>query len=328
MSRETDERDAIQAMNTTLRIALCAALGIALVAGLPVGASVAAPQEEPVAAPQEEPALAPHEEVAQVVAGERDPTIDLFVAKCASCHSVGQGARIGPDLSGAHERRDRDWLTRMIETPSRMLPSDAIARQLLVEYGNVKMPDLGLTGDQVSSLIDLIERCSTVPCVLAAELVPVANATEVDVALGEALFLGYEPLLNGAAPCISCHTVRGAATIIPGGTLATDLTHTFARLGDEGLDAALRSPPFALMNKVFSDHPLDPIEAFALRAYLNEANRTEPPDTAALSLPLFGLLGAGLALVVLNAFWARRLRGVRQPLTRSATRRPSQGEFN
>ena len=54
-----------------------------------------------------------------------------------------------------------------------------------------------------------------------------------DVARGRALFTGNAGLKNGAVPCLSCHTARGAAAGIGGGLFARDLTHVFARLGDE-----------------------------------------------------------------------------------------------
>jgi len=247
---------------------------------------------------------------------EVDPRIELFVAKCASCHTVGKGDRVGPDLSGVHTRRDRAWLQQMIQTPNSMLSSDADARNLLLQYNGVKMPDLGLSAEDVSSLIDLVTECSDTPCVLAGKFVAVAEATEVEIARGRELFVGNETLVGGGVPCISCHTVRGMNSAVPGGTLGVDLTHAFARLGDEGLDVALKNPVFPVMNKVFVDHPLETDEAFALRAFLNEANSNPAADASALSLPLFGLLGAGAVLVLLNAIWGRRLRGVREPMTR------------
>lgn len=248
-----------------------------------------------------------------------DPTVELFVAKCASCHTVGKGVRVGPDLVGAHERRDRDWLLQMIRTPSALLSRDADARRLLLEYDNVRMPDPGITEEQTVSLYDLIVRCSAEPCVLAGKFVAVTEATEEDFARGEALFLGHERTVNGSVACISCHNVGGVDSFVPGGTLATDLTHVFARLGDEGLDAALKNPAFPLMNKVFTDHPLDPEEAFALRAFLYEANRGTVAAGDNASLPLVGVLGAGVVLMILNAFWSRRLKGVRKPLTGSSS---------
>ncbi len=320
MSNRASDHDRRRIAGISLSVVVLAVVAT-LAAYAPVAARPAAPQDPatPTAsssapAQQQDPA-AP---TAAEVMAEADPLVELYVSKCSSCHSVGGGDRVGPDLVNVGDRRSRDWLTRMIQTPSTMLASDPDARQMLTQYGNVKMPDQGLTDEQVAGLIDLIGRCSLEPCQLAGTFVPVTEATPADVARGEALFLGHETFVNGAVPCVSCHTAQGAESWIPGGTLAQDLTHTYARLGDEGLDAALKSPAFLLMNKIYSDHPLDAQEAFALRAFLHEINRVEPESSRAASLPLFGVLGAGAALAVLNAFWARRLRGVRQPLTQSS----------
>ena len=57
-------------------------------------------------------------------------------------------------------------------------------------------------------------------------------------------------------------------------------------------------------------------EVFALRAFLRTSNQeTAPADDGFLSALLFGALGTIAALVALNAAWARRLTGVRKPLT-------------
>jgi len=264
----------------------------------------------PVRAEQPEPRTVPPS-----VADEPDPSVELFVAKCASCHTVGKGERVGPDLERVHERRDPDWLRQMIQVPSQLLGRDADARQLLVEFNNVRMPDLGLTSEQVESLVELIARCSATPCDLVGKFTPVTEAADADFIRGEALFTGRERTAGGAVACVSCHNVAGLNTFVPGGTLATDLTHVFARLGDEGLDAALKNPSFPLMNKIFVDHPLDAEEVFALRSFLYEANRGGDSERDKASLPLFGVLGAIGVLVVLNALWRRRLKGVRKPLT-------------
>ena len=285
---------------------------LGLVALLANGVSA---QEPPTGSSTQEQ-TAPLSAQAQEPVLESDPAIELFAAKCSSCHTVGKGVRVGPDLAGAHERRSPAWLHEMIRTPSNLLGRDPDARKLLVDFNNVRMPDLGLTSEQVDSLIALITRCSAEPCDLAGKLVPVTEATPADIARGEELFTGRERTANGSVACISCHQVGGLDTFVPGGTLAVDLTHAFARLGDEGLDAALKNPSFALMNKVFADHPLEPTEAFALRAFLYESNLRGAPLGSAASLPLFGVIGTVVVLLVLNAFWRRRLRGVRRAMTR------------
>lgn len=255
---------------------------------------------------------------AQEAAAEPDPMEDLFVRKCASCHTVGKGQRVGPDLQGAHERRGPGWVASMIRTPSAMLASDPVARRLLQEFQGVRMPDLGLNAEQAKGLADLIARCSGEPCDLVGALVPVATATAADVERGRSLYLGTEALSGEGAPCISCHTVRGAGAPIPGGLLSKDLTHAFGRLGDEGLDAALKNPAFLVMNRVYADHPLSTDEVFALRAFLHEANRREPGPESTWDPLLVAVIGTLLVLAILNAAWARRLRGVRVALTRGA----------
>ena len=208
------------------------------------------------------------------------PAEELFARKCGSCHTVGKGVRVGPDLKDAHKRRSRAWLLGFVKQPSALLDSDADARNLLAQFNGVRMPDLGLSNAEAATLVDLIVRCSTEPCSLAGKFTAARLATKQDVARGR------------------------------------DLTNAFARIGDEGLDAALAQPAYPLMNKVFALHPLDPAEAFALRAFLYQANLGgEPARDATLSVTLFGGLGAAVSVVALNAAWRRRLRGVRKPLT-------------
>ena len=243
------------------------------------------------------------------------PMEELFSRRCASCHTVGKGVRVGPDLKDAHKRRTRVWLESLVKAPNTALDTDPDARALLAQFNNVRMPDLGLSDADVKGLVDLIGRCSTEACNLTGKLTPVTQAVEADFARGRAFFLGNAKLKAGAIPCISCHTVRGVGSAVPGGTLAKDLTNVFARLGDEGLDRALASPAFPLMNKVFAAHPLDQAEVFALRAFLYKANLGgEPKGDDSLSIGLFAGAGVGAVLLLLNAAWSRRLRGVRKPM--------------
>lgn len=247
---------------------------------------------------------------------------DLYVAKCASCHSVGQGDRVGPDLKGATERRDPAWLRAMIAAPSRVLDTDPAARALLAKYNNVRMPDLGLSDQQVEELVTLLTHCSRRDCDLKGKFRPVTEAVESDVLLGRALFDGDVSAQGGAPACVSCHSAAGSEAPMGGGTLAKDLTFAFGRLGDEGLDAALRNPAFPVMNKVFAAASVTEQEAFALRAFLAQANRSAgAAEAKPLSVPVAGVAVAGGVMVALNAAWGRRLRGVREPLVNNKERR-------
>lgn len=82
----------------------------------------------------------------------------IFQNTCASCHTVGQGDKIGPDLMGVTERRERNWLTRYILVPDEVLASgDATATALYKKYKNVAMPNLGLAKDEVADVLSFIE---------------------------------------------------------------------------------------------------------------------------------------------------------------------------
>jgi cytochrome c2 len=251
---------------------------------------------------------------AQPSAAPDPAVVELFVRKCASCHTVGKGIRVGPDLKGALDRRGRPWVERFVATPSAMLDSDPQARELLGRFNGVRMPDLGLSAAEVSRLAELVALCSAAACDLQGRFTPVTQTTPQHVAQGRDLFAGRTALQNGGASCLSCHTARGTNAAIAGGSFAVDLTNVYARLGDQGLDAALRAPAFRVMGRVFAARPLTVEEALALRAFLHDSNRAPIAPEEAFSLPLLGGIGALAALGVLNAIWARRLRGVRSAL--------------
>lgn len=79
----------------------------------------------------------------------------LFARHCAACHSIGhEDKKIGPDLLGVANARNRDWLVRIIQTPEELLRAkDPLATALLEKYNHVIMPDLSLGDEQVEYLI-------------------------------------------------------------------------------------------------------------------------------------------------------------------------------
>lgn len=82
----------------------------------------------------------------------------IFRTRCAACHSVGDGAGLGPDLAGVTEHRDREWLVRWIMAPDEVIAAgDPIAIGLLHEWNDIRMPNLGLDEKQARSVIDFME---------------------------------------------------------------------------------------------------------------------------------------------------------------------------
>lgn len=78
----------------------------------------------------------------------------LFASKCSVCHTLGKGDRLGPDLAGVTDRRERAWLLRYIQRPDEVLASgDPVATALYNKYRKVGMPYLGLGSSDVEDLI-------------------------------------------------------------------------------------------------------------------------------------------------------------------------------
>lgn len=85
----------------------------------------------------------------------------LFESRCASCHSIGGGDRIGPDLSRVTSRRNPAWLARYLKEPDAVLAEgDPIAVLLFARYRQISMPNLRLGDDDVAALINFLDERS------------------------------------------------------------------------------------------------------------------------------------------------------------------------
>lgn len=76
---------------------------------------------------------------------------------CASCHTFGKGRLVGPDLQGATERREEEWLKKWIKNPDEMLRTDPIAKEMLKEY-MVPMPNQGLNDEEVDAVVEYMKH--------------------------------------------------------------------------------------------------------------------------------------------------------------------------
>jgi protein SCO1 len=82
----------------------------------------------------------------------------MFRTRCAACHTIGGGDGVGPDLMGVTSARGRDWLTRYILAPDKMLAAkDPVAVALFNKYHKVKMPNLHLAPLDVKTLLDYVD---------------------------------------------------------------------------------------------------------------------------------------------------------------------------
>jgi protein SCO1/2 len=82
----------------------------------------------------------------------------LFKTRCASCHTMGGGNEIGPDLINVAVVRDRAWLKRWIKEPDVMLAEgDPLGTQLVKQYGGLPMPNLALNDVDLEALVEFLE---------------------------------------------------------------------------------------------------------------------------------------------------------------------------
>jgi mono/diheme cytochrome c family protein len=248
-------------------------------------------------------------------AGAEEPSAaaTLFAKKCSSCHTLGEGDRQGPDLLGVTKRRDAAWLRDFIRTPGALIDSgDKVANELLARFNNVRMPEQPLTDAELKDLFAYLDDCAAKGgCKVALGKVKHAKeATDVEVEAGRRLFEGSRPFAKGGASCISCHDVRGIG-LVGGGTLARDLTHAYARLGDGALSAALENTPFPIMKDIYAKRALTESERFQVKAFLARVARDGTPASRDHNFLYLGAVGLLLALGAIGLFWAGRMKGVR-----------------
>jgi len=86
----------------------------------------------------------------------------LYRRLCAGCHTVGKGSKVGPDLAGIAERRDRDWLLRFIASPQKLrAQKDPIALGLVASFPTVRMPPMGITTNDAGDLLAYVAYLET-----------------------------------------------------------------------------------------------------------------------------------------------------------------------
>lgn len=239
----------------------------------------------------------------------------LFQAFCTACHSIGQGKKIGPDLMGVTERRERAWLKKMIQKPSEMLATDPIAMKLLEEY-QVEMMDMDLTDEQVEALIKYLENpaAATPAASSAAGTTSAASqSAKREIVLtpferGRNYFQGTTRLQNRGPSCVSCHSIAYPG-VTSGGNLGPDLTHAVTRLGSDQVTNIIKDMPYAIKKDAYKKHELTDKEIKSIVTFLettNDQSQSVRGMNYTGRLLYSGLLGAILLLGIYSCVWYKR----------------------
>ncbi|HEU5291979.1 MAG TPA: c-type cytochrome [Cyclobacteriaceae bacterium] len=211
----------------------------------------------------------------------------MFKSFCVSCHTIGKGKLIGPDLSDVHTRRTDDWLVEFITSTQAMIKKgDADAVAVFKEFNQTIMPDAPYSVDEIKSIITyikskspsyVVEAAPTPTQVKAEPEIPVRSvneATDAEIEIGQMIFAGQNRLTGGGPGCISCHHVKNDK-LIGGGLLAKDLTDAFSRMNEASIKAILTSPPFPAMKEAYQSAPITDEEAYNLIAFLKVADEDQ-----------------------------------------------------
>lgn len=239
-----------------------------------------------------------------------DPA-DAFDKKCASCHTIGGGDDVGPDLKEVSKRRDMTWLVRFIkESQSMVQEGDPIAVELFNKYRQKKMPDQEFSDDEIKQLISFMDSG---PTNKVQKFKSALESTDKDIAYGKALFEGNIRFANAGPSCLSCHSA-GHAGIIGGGALGPDLTLAYSGYGDNGISKVLTKVSFPSMASIYAKHPLTEQEVFGLKAYLYSVDKIGNVNNGtSKKFLLAGGIGFLLLLGVYDLSWRTRRKKTKRP---------------
>ncbi len=204
---------------------------------------------------------------------------EIFTKSCEVCHSIGAGRRVGPDLMGVTKHREEEWLKKFIQHPTQMIDSkDQTAMDLLEKY-QTPMPDRGLTDAEVDEVFKYLDSFSTVssPATETLKIVKKAASKE-NISKGMALFQGTQRFLRQGPSCISCHNVR-TNSVSAGGGLAKDLTTSYSRLGEAGINSIIKNPPFPVMHEAYANKELTNEEINYLNDFLGNLDEEQQKPT-------------------------------------------------
>ena len=90
---------------------------------------------------------------------QNDDGEQIFKTNCISCHTIGGGRLIGPDLEGITKKRKADWLKKWINSSSDFIASgDADAIAIFEEYNKVAMTSFYFEDEDMDALLAYLEN--------------------------------------------------------------------------------------------------------------------------------------------------------------------------
>ncbi len=83
----------------------------------------------------------------------------LYRTRCASCHTIGAGDGLGPDLMMVTGKHTDAWMKRWLKEPDKMVAEgDAYAKAQVAQFRGLVMPNLKLDDHDVDLLIAFMDK--------------------------------------------------------------------------------------------------------------------------------------------------------------------------
>lgn len=93
----------------------------------------------------------------------------IFKSKCTTCHSIGKGTVVGPDLKDVHKKYDEAWLKSWINGSQSLIQSgDAKAVEIFNKFNKISMPNQDLSDADFAAVLAYIKSESETPAPVAA----------------------------------------------------------------------------------------------------------------------------------------------------------------
>ena len=239
---------------------------------------------------------------------------DYFERKCASCHSIGGGDDVGPDLKGVTERRPEEWILKFIKDSEAVIKSgDPIANELFAKFKNKKMPAQEISDDDLKELYVFLKAGKASG---DTSYRPALRPNPFEIEQGKMLFSGQMKLQGGGPACISCHSGGDGIGFLGGGNLGPDLLLSYPNYGDKSLNKVLSKIAFPTMSEVYSGKKITEQENYYIRAYLSDLSINKQQKQSVDQTRRFGLvgfLGAVVFLALFDMTFRKRRKKTRRP---------------
>lgn len=234
----------------------------------------------------------------------------LFKKYCGSCHTIGGGKLVGPDLGGVTARRNKDWIRKFVLNSSEMVRSgDQEAMAVTKTFNNIIMPSFPGNSAELTSVLSYLETNSGTPALGAARDTFLLAATTTNINRGRELFTGMSGFSNSGPSCITCHSVRDIKGI--GGALAKNLNLSWFTIKGAGIKSMMQAPAFPAMINAYGNKPLTEGEIYDVAAFLKHNSGVfliQPGPEKVSGFYIIGLSGCLSATILLLLLWRRRKR--------------------